>query len=112
MSRMAHGNSAVMSLATIRYTRLSLANVESRKTCTSKEHALGNQRRARLLGGCSASSSFGLGAALALALPAAAFTLALALALETALGFGVAATFGVNGLAPDFEIQAGPEKYH
>ena len=112
MNRMTYGYSAVMTLATVRYARLSLANVESKNE--PERNALGNQRRVRLPGGASISSSsfgcFGLGAPLALALLAAfAFTLAFALgvALGVAFGFADAAPFGVKGLAKDFENQAG-----
>ena len=54
-------------------------------------------------------SCFGLGAPLALALLAAfALTLAFALgALGAAFGLADATPFGVNGLVPDFETQAG-----
>ena len=113
---MTYGNSAAVNLATIRYARLSLANVESTKEHIElSKYALGNQRRVRLFGGDSCSC-FGLGAPLALALLAAfALTLAFALgALGAAFGLADAAPFGVNGLAPHFETQAGdgsvPEK--
>ena len=95
-----------MSWATIGYARLSLANVESTKGHIELTiYALGNQRRARLLGG-SSGSCFGLGAPLAFALLAAfALTLAFGMARGAAFGFADAAAFGVNGLAPDFGLR-------